>query len=39
MNKVLQMVTTVLKKEKSPQNNVVKLQSISKYWITPTTVE
>jgi len=36
---VLQMVTTVLKNEKSPQNNVLKLQSISKSWIMPTTVE
>jgi len=33
------MVTTVLSKEKSPQNNVLKLQSISKDWIMPTTVE
>ena len=39
LNHVLQMVTTVLKKENSPENNVLKLQSISKGWIIPTDVE
>jgi hypothetical protein len=33
------MVTTVLKKETSPENNVLKLQSISKDWIIPTSLE
>jgi hypothetical protein len=33
------MDTTVLKKEKSPENNVLKTQSISKDWIMTTAVE
>jgi len=36
---MLQMVTTILKKETSPENNVRKLQSISKDWIMPTSLE
>ena len=36
---VLQMDTTVLQKEKSPQNNVFQLQNISKDWIMPTAVK
>jgi hypothetical protein len=33
------MVTTVLNKEKSPENNVLKLQGISTDWVMPTAVK
>jgi hypothetical protein len=33
------MDTTVLKKERSPENNVLKMQNISNDWIIPTAVE